>query len=173
MPCQQRLLSFRAWFLAYTESFAMLTIAQLTCLRLRQKLARTGQPRRKFTIAITVKQGHYLAVWLTMHINLKAFLTSEQGNLRMTLKTDFGKCSLFVFFSRWKKRSKPGIFVFPPNMENRLANPVAVWRQSEVVVDFQKVLDHEVFSPERSLNQPKTTRVCIRSTKPIKSLYFR
>ena len=103
MPCQQRLLSFWAWFLARIKSFAMLTIAQLTCLRLRQKLARTGQPRRKFTIAITVKQGHYLAVWLTMHINLKAFLTSEQGNLRMTLKTDFGKCSLFVFSADGRK----------------------------------------------------------------------
>ena len=40
-----------------------------------------------------------------------------------------------------------------PNMEkalfDQLANRVAVWRQS----DFYN--GHEVFSPERSLNQPK------------------
>ena len=33
----------------------------------------------------------------------------------------------------------------------------------EVSVDFYKVLGHELFSPERPLNQPKATRVCIRS----------
>ena len=44
----------------------------------------------------------------------------------------------------------------------RLANRVAVRRQSEVSVDFYKVLGHQVFSPERSLNQPKYTGVCIR-----------
>ena len=45
----------------------------------------------------------------------------------------------------------------------QLANRVAVWRQREVSVDFQKVLGREVFSPVRSRNQPKATRVCIRS----------
>ena len=46
----------------------------------------------------------------------------------------------------------------------RLANRVAVClRKSEVSIDFQKVLGQEVFSPERSLNQPKATRVCILS----------
>ena len=45
----------------------------------------------------------------------------------------------------------------------RLANRVAVWRQREVSIDFYKVPVHEVFSPERSLNQLKATRVCIRS----------
>ena len=44
-----------------------------------------------------------------------------------------------------------------------MANLVAVRRQSEVSIDFWKVLGHEVFSPERSLNQPKATCVCIRS----------
>ena len=44
-----------------------------------------------------------------------------------------------------------------------MANRVAVRRQSEVSIDFWKVLGHEVFSPERSLNQPKATCVCIRS----------
>ena len=45
----------------------------------------------------------------------------------------------------------------------RLATRVAVWRQSEVLIYFWKVLGHEVFSPERSLNQPKATGFCIRS----------
>ena len=44
-----------------------------------------------------------------------------------------------------------------------MANRVAVSRQSEVSVDFEKVLRHEVFSPERSLNQAIAMRVCIRS----------
>ena len=46
----------------------------------------------------------------------------------------------------------------------RLASRVAVWRQSEVSVDFCNVLGRDVFSPERSHNQPKATGVCIRST---------
>ena len=45
----------------------------------------------------------------------------------------------------------------------RLANRVAVWRQSEVLIYFRKVLGHEVFSPDRSLNQPKATGFCILS----------
>ena len=45
----------------------------------------------------------------------------------------------------------------------RLASCVAVWRQSEVSIDFENVLRAWSFSPERSLNQPKATRVCIRS----------
>ena len=44
-----------------------------------------------------------------------------------------------------------------------MANRVVVWRQSEESIDFQKVLGHEVFSPQRSLNQPKAAHVCIRS----------
>ena len=35
---------------------------------------------------------------------------------------------------------------------------------SEVSIDFYQVLGHECFSPERSLNHLKATRVCIRST---------
>ena len=45
----------------------------------------------------------------------------------------------------------------------RLASRVAVWRQSEVSVDFCNVLGRDVFSPERSHNKPKATGVCIRS----------
>ena len=37
-----------------------------------------------------------------------------------------------------------------------------------------EVLVHDVISPERSLNQPKATRVCIYPfDKPMKWLYFR
>ena len=45
----------------------------------------------------------------------------------------------------------------------RLASCVAVWRQSEVSIDFKKALRAWSFSAERSLNQPKATRVWIRS----------
>ena len=41
----------------------------------------------------------------------------------MTLKNGFGKCSLFVLSGQWMKRSKHGLFVFPPknpNMEKAL-----------------------------------------------------
>ena len=44
-----------------------------------------------------------------------------------------------------------------------LPSRVAVWRQSEASIDIQKVLGHEAFLSERSLNQPKATRVCTRS----------
>ena len=73
------------------------------------------------------------------------------------------------FISQRMKRSKHGVFVFPPKKTLMwrgivlLANRVAVWRQSEVSVDFYKVHGHELFSPERSLNLPKATRVCICS----------
>ena len=52
-----------------------------------------------------------------------------------------------------------------PIMLANHANLVAVhvWYQSEVSIDFKKVLGREVFSPEHSLNRPKATRLCIRS----------
>ena len=43
---------------------------------------------------------------------------------------------------------------------HRLANRVAAWRQSEVSVEFWKVLGHEVFS---RINQPKATLFCTLS----------
>ena len=49
----------------------------------------------------------------------------------MTLKNGFGKCSLFVLSANgWKDQN--------PYMEKAmwLANRVAVWRQSEVSIDF-------------------------------------
>ena len=65
------------------------------------------------------------------------------------------------------QRSKHGLFVLPNLCGEgtvRLANRISVWRQSEVSIDFRKVLGYEVFSPEHLLNQPKTTSVCILST---------
>ena len=57
----------------------------------------------------------------------------------------------------------------------RLANHVAVWRQSEVSIDFWKVLGHEgLISPECLLNQPKATCVCISSiNQSDRSISFR
>ena len=43
----------------------------------------------------------------------------------------------------------------------RLANRVAVWRQSKVSINFLKVLRHEVLSPECSINQPKATHIFV------------
>ena len=87
----------------------------------------------------------------------------------MTLKNGFGKCSLFVLSANgWKDQNMDSSFSRQrkPSYGDgivRLANRVAVWRRSEVSVDFQKVLGREVFSPVRSRNQPKATRLCIRS----------
>ena len=67
------------------------------------------------------------------------------------------------------KRSKHGLFVFLPKK-------TLIWRRHCSIGQsccsmtskrninwFLEVIGHEVFSPERSLNQPKATRVCIRS----------
>ena len=53
-----------------------------------------------------------------------------------------------------------------PNMEKALFDWQIVLQydvKAKYQVDFQKVLDHEVFWPERLIDQPKATRVCIRS----------
>ena len=68
------------------------------------------------------------------------------------------------------KRSKHGLFVFPPKK-------TLIWRRHCSIGQsccsmtskrsngwFLEVLGHEISSSERSLNQSKTTRVCIRST---------
>ena len=98
----------------------------------------------------------------------------------MTLKNGFDKCSLFVFFVLWMKRSKHYLFVFPPKktlMEKALFDwPIVL--QYNVKARHQlisrKFFGHEVFSPECSLNQPKATRVCIRSINQLnRSISFR
>ena len=75
------------------------------------------------------------------------------------------------FISQWMKRWKHGLFVFPPKK-------TLTWRRhhsigqsccsmtSKQSIDWFleiKVLGHEIFSSERSLNQPKAMRVCFRS----------
>ena len=63
-----------------------------------------------------------------------------------------------------------------PNMEKALFDwPIVL--QYDVKAKYRltsrKFFGIFFFSPKRSLNQAKATRVCIRSTKPNKSLYFR
>ena len=74
--------------------------------------------------------------------------------------------TLFVicFISQRMKRSKHGLFVFPPKITQ-------IWRrhcsisQSCCSMTSKRSIGWflESFSRERSLNQPKATRVCIRS----------
>ena len=80
----------------------------------------------------------------------------------MTMKNGFGKCSLFVFSVNGRK-DQIWTLRFPakenPNMEKALFDwPIVL--QYDVKAKF---LGIKVFSPERSLNQPKTARVCISS----------
>ena len=81
----------------------------------------------------------------------------------MTLKNGFGESLLFVLPATRPLR-------FPAkenlNMEKALFDwPIVL--QYDVKAKYRlisrKFFGHEVFSPERSLNQPKATRVCIRS----------
>ena len=64
-----------------------------------------------------------------------------------------------------------------PNMEKALFDWPIVLRydvKAKYRLISRKFFGHKVFSAERSLNRPKTTRVSIRSAeKPIKSLDFR
>ena len=77
----------------------------------------------------------------------------------------------YFFISQWMKRSKHGLFVFPPKK-------TLIWRRHPSIGQWccsmtsKRSIDWflessrawEVFSPERSLNQSKATSVCIRST---------
>ena len=67
------------------------------------------------------------------------------------------------------KRWKHELFVFPPKKTLTLRMHCSI-AQSSCSVTSKRSIDwflessgHEVFSPEFSLNQPKATRVCIRS----------
>ena len=67
-----------------------------------------------------------------------------QDHLNRTKIYTLSRSNGFVicFISQWMKKSKHGFFVFPPKKtliwrrHVGLANRVAVWRQSEVSVDF-------------------------------------
>ena len=102
-------------------------------------------------------------------------LPREIERFRMTLKTGFGKRSLFVLSKTetWPLRFSA---TENPNMEKALFDQPIVL-QYDVKAKYRlisgKFSGMKYFSPEHSLNQPKATRVCIRSINQSKSLYFR
>ena len=64
------------------------------------------------------------------------------------------------------KRTKHGLFVFPPKKTLIWRGHFFYWPillQYDVKAISRKFFGHEVFSAERSLNQPKARCVCIRS----------
>ena len=76
----------------------------------------------------------------------------------------------YLFYQPMDEKIKTWTLRFPakenPNMEKALFDwPIVL--QYDVKAKYRlisrKFFGHEVFSPERSLNQPKATRVCIRS----------
>ena len=77
----------------------------------------------------------------------------------------------YLFYQPMNKKIKTCTFRFPakenPHMEKALFDSPIVL-QHDVKAKYRlisrKSFGQEVFSAERSLNQPKATRVCIRST---------
>ena len=91
----------------------------------------------------------------------------------MTLKNGFGKCSLSVLSANgWKDQNRA---LKPLNGKGivRLANRVAVWRQSEVSVDSRKFSGMKLFHSSVRLTNQKPRAFLYPFDKPIKSLYFR
>ena len=89
----------------------------------------------------------------------------------MTLKNSFGKCSLFILSAN--ENIETWTLRFParenPNIQKALFDWPIVQQfdvKAKYRVDFQKVLGHELFLPQRH------TRL-YPFDKPIKSLYFR
>ena len=80
----------------------------------------------------------------------------------------FRQVFVICFISQWMKRSKHGLFVFPPKKTLIWRRHCSIGQSCCIItsgrsIDWFLVLGREVFSPERSLNQPKATRVFIRS----------
>ena len=75
----------------------------------------------------------------------------------MTLKNGFHKCLLFVLSENgWKEQNMDSSFSTKenPNMEKALFDwPIVL--QYDVKTISRKFFGHEVYSAERSLNQPK------------------
>ena len=75
----------------------------------------------------------------------------------------------YLFYQPMNEKIKKWTLRFPakenPNMKEALFDwPIVLQYDFKAIdIDFQKVLGHEVFTPDRSLNQPKVTRVCVRS----------
>ena len=91
------------------------------------------------------------------------------SDFRVTLKTSVS--DRYLFYQPMDEKIKTWTLRFPakenPNMERALFDwPIVL--QYDVKAKYRlisrKFFGHEVFIPERSLNQPKATRVCIRST---------
>ena len=88
----------------------------------------------------------------------------------------------YLFYQPMDKKIKTWPLRLPakenPNMEKALFHWAwAIVLQYDVVVKYRLIsrefFGHEVFSPERSLNQPKARARLYPFGKPIKSLYFR
>ena len=91
----------------------------------------------------------------------------------MTMKNGFGKCSLSVLSANeWKDQNRA---LKPLNGKGivRLANRVAVWRQSEVSVDSRKFSGMKLFHSSVRLTNQKPRAFLYPFDKPIKSIYFR
>ena len=77
----------------------------------------------------------------------------------------------YLFYQPVDEKIKTWTLRFPakenPNVEKALFDwPIVLqYDVKESIPSFisRKFVGHKVFSPDRSLNQPKTTRVCIRS----------
>ena len=72
----------------------------------------------------------------------------------------------YLFYQPIEEKNQTWTLRFPakenPNMERALFDWL-ILLQYDVKAISRKFFGHEVFSAERSLNQPKATRVCIRS----------
>ena len=85
----------------------------------------------------------------------------------------------YLFYQPIDEKIKKWPLHFPvrenPNKEEALINWPIVLRydvKAKYRLISRKFFGHEVFSPERSLNQPKATRVCIRSINHSNRSFF-
>ena len=108
----------------------------------------------------------------TSHQNLRTMPFSLQYK-RFSCDLDkwFREVIVSCFISQWMKRSKHGLLVFPPKKilickrhGSISQSCCSITVKAKYRLISRKFFGHEVFIPERSLNQPKATRVCIRST---------
>ena len=90
----------------------------------------------------------------------------------MTLKNGFGKCSIASFIGQWVKRSKHGLFFFPP--KKTLMWRTHCWHCWPIVLQYYVKAKYRLISRKFSgmkffhasvglTNQKPRVRVCIRS----------
>ena len=95
------------------------------------------------------------------------------------LKNSFNKFSLFVLSANGWKDQKHGLFVFPPKKTLIWKRHCSIGQSCRSITLKRSIgwfleSSRAVFSPERSLNQPKATRLCIRSmNQSNRSISFR